>query len=175
MIESGFVEQYPSYTAKRKTTLYRIIDEFCLFHLQSIEPYKGNRWSQLYTKKVYNTWTGYAFEMICYKHIENIKSALRCDQINSKNYSWSSAKAQVDLVIERDDNMINLCEIKFYNDTYLIDASYAEKLRNKETQYSLESKTRKAVNTIMMTTWGVTGTQAIGLVTKSLTMDCLFE
>ena len=91
--------------------------------------------------------------MICYKHIENIKSALRCDQINSKNYSWSSAKAQVDLVIDRDDNMINLCEIKFYNDTYLIDASYAEKLRNKETQYSLESKTRKAVNTIMMTTW----------------------
>ncbi|MDA9563855.1 ATP-binding protein [Flavobacteriales bacterium] len=73
LIESGFVEKYQSYTDKRKTTLYRIFDEFCLFHLQFIEPFKGNSWKQLYTKKVYETWSGYAFEMLCYKHIENIK------------------------------------------------------------------------------------------------------
>jgi hypothetical protein len=120
LIESGFVEKYKSYTANRKTTMYRIIDEFCLFHLQFMEKFKGNSWKQLFSKKDYESWCGHAFEMICFKHIENIKAALRCDQINSKNYSWSNRDAKVDGVIERDDNTINLCEIKFYSSIFSI-------------------------------------------------------
>jgi predicted AAA+ superfamily ATPase len=175
LIESGFVEKYQSYRNKRKTTLYRIFDEFCLFHLQFIEKYKGNSWKQLFTKKEYETWSGYAFEMTCYKHIESIKKELRCDQINSENYSWSSKTAQVDLVIDRDDNMVNLCEIKFYNSTFSVDANYANSLRKKETQFKQETGTKKGINTIMLTTWGIQGKEATGLVTKSLTQECLFN
>lgn len=175
LIESGFVEKYRSYTDKRKTTLYRIFDEFCLFHLQFIEPFNGNSWKQLFTKKVYETWSGFAFEMLCYKHMENIKKGLRCDQINSKNYSWSNRNAQVDLVIDRDDNMVNLCEIKFYNGTFPVDTNYANNLRNKEVQFKTSTKTRKGINTIMLTTWGIEGKHAKGLVTNSLTIDCLFS
>jgi len=174
LIESGFVEKYQSYRSRRKTTLYRIFDEFCLFHLRFMEPYKGNRWKRLFTKKEYSIWCGYAFEMLCYKHVEAIKKALRCDQINSINYSWSNDKAQIDLVIDRDDNLVNLCEIKFYNDTFTIDKSYAAKLRNKATQYMRTTGTRKGVNTIMITTWGITGVDAVGLVDRDITMDALF-
>ena len=175
LIESGFVEKYQSYKDNRKTTLYRIFDEFCLFHLQFIETFKGNSWKQLFTKKEYESWSGYAFEMICFKHIESIKKKLKCDQINSKNYSWSNSKAQVDLVIDRDDNIVNLCEIKFYNDTFSVDANYASRLRNKETQFKTETNTRKGINTIMLTTWGIQGKHATGIVTNSMNQDCLFN
>lgn len=175
LIESGFVEKYQSYRDNRKTTLYRIFDEFCLFYLQFIVSYKGNSWKQLFTKKEYESWNGYAFEMVCYKHIESIKKNLKCDQINSKNYTWSNSKAQVDLVIDRDDNIVNLCEIKFYNDTFSVDANYASSLRNKETQFKTGTGTRKGINTIMLTTWGIQGKHATGLVTNSLTQECLYN
>jgi AAA+ ATPase superfamily predicted ATPase len=175
LIESGFVEQYKSYRSNRKTTLFRIFDEFCLFHLQFIAPFKGNAWTQLFTKNEYITWCGYSFEMICYKHFDSIKRGLKCDQIDSSYYSWSNENAQIDLVIDRNDNIVNLCEIKFYNDVFTIDSGYAAKLRNKETQFQTDTKTRKGISTVMLTTWGITGTHRIGLVTKSLTMECLFE
>jgi uncharacterized protein len=175
LIESGFVERYKSFQSNRKSTLYRIFDEFCLFHLQFIAPFKGNRWTSLYTKKEYVTWSGYSFELICYKHIESIKIGLKCDQINSTNYCWNNKKAQIDLVIDRDDNVINLCEMKFYNDTCNIDADYAANLRNKETEFKNDTRTRKGIYTVMLTTWGISGKHAMGLVTQSLTMECLFK
>lgn len=73
--------------------------------------------------------------MLCYKRIESIKKGFRRDQINTKNYSWSNSKAQVDLVIDRNDNTVNLCEIKFYNGTFTVDENYAARLRNKELQF----------------------------------------
>jgi AAA+ ATPase superfamily predicted ATPase len=175
LIESGFVESYQSYRDNRKTTLYRVFDEFCLFHLQFMVQFKGNSWTQLFTKKEYESWCGYAFETVCYKHVDSIKEALKCDQINSKNYSWSNKKAQVDLLIDRDDNLINLCEIKFYNDVFTVDENYADSLRNKETQFRTVTGTRKGLNTVMLTTWGIKGKHAVGLVTNSLTKECLFK
>jgi hypothetical protein len=175
LIESGFVEKYPSYRGRRKRSLYRIFDEFCLFHLQFIQGNKGNSWSQLYRKREYESWCGYAFEMICYKHVACIKKALECDQIQSKNYSWSNSNAQIDLVIDRNDQIINLCEIKFYNDLFNLDEAYASELRKKESVFRSSSRTRKGINTIMLTTWGITGNHAVGLVTNSLNQACLFK
>ncbi|MCL9981139.1 MAG: ATP-binding protein [Bacteroidia bacterium] len=175
LIESGFVEKYHSYRNKRKTTLYRIVDEFCLFHLQFIRTFKGNSWIQLYTKREYETWCGYSFELICLKHIECIKKALKCDQINSKNYSWSNSNAQVDLVIDRNDNLITLCEIKFSNDVFFVDEQYSNKLRKKESEFKNSTSTKKGVNTIMLTTWGISGNHSIGLVAQSITKECLFQ
>jgi hypothetical protein len=137
--------------------------------------FKGNSWTQLFTKKEYESWCGYAFETVCYKHVDSIKEARKCDQINSKNYSWSNKKAQVDLLIDRDDNLINLCEIKFYNDVFTVDENYADSLRNKETQFRTVTGTRKGLNTVMLTTWGIKGKHAVGLVTNSLTKECLFK
>lgn len=175
LIESGFVEKYQAIHNKRKTNFYRIFDEFCLFHLQFIKPFKGSTWNLLYTKKEYEIWCGYAFEMICYKHINSIKSYMQCDQINSKNYAWRNKNAQVDLVIDRDDNTVNLCEIKFYNDTFTISAEYAAKLRSKESEFRDYTKTKKGIQTVIISTWGAKGVHATGLITHNLTHDCLFQ
>jgi len=174
LIESGFIEKYQSTRSSRKATRYRIFDEFCLFHLKFMAPHKGNRWTKLYTKSDYKSWSGYAFEMVCYKHIESIKRAMKCDQIESKIYSWNNKKAQIDLVIDRHDNLINLCEIKFYNSEFIIDAAYASKLRKKESQFKKATKTRKGINTVIISTWGTKGKHGIGLVSQDIEMGSLF-
>lgn len=176
LMQSGFVLKYDAYKDNTKTTLYRIYDEFCLFHLQFMVPFKGSKWTQIFQKQEYKSWCGYAFETICLKHVQEIKKGLKCDQIESKNYSWNDDKAQVDLVIDRDDAVVNLCEIKFYNDEYTIDAGYLNRLRTKERQFKATTKTKKGIYTAMITTWGVKVNQySKAIVSNSLTMNCLFE
>lgn len=173
---SGFVLKYVAYKANTKATLYRVYDEFCLFHLQFIISFKGSKWTQVFQKQEYKTWCGYAFETICLKHYNEVKKALKCDQIESKNYSWYNSKAQVDLVIDRNDDIVNLCEIKFYNDELSIDANYLQKLRNKENQFRESTNTKKGIYTVMITTWGVKSNQySQAIIVDSLTMACLFK
>jgi len=174
LMESSFVEQYQSYRLNRKTTRYRIFDEFCLFHLQFMLPNKGGNWMQLSAKNDYSIWSGYAFELVCYKHVVSIKKELRCDQIQSVDFSWSNQHAQIDLVIDRKDDITILCELKFYNDLFYIDANYAQKLRMKESEYRRETKTKKAVYTMMLSTYGIKGSHALGSVINSMKMDVLF-
>ena len=175
LIQSGFVLKYDAYKNNSKATLYRVYDEFCLFYLQFILPNKGSRWTQVFQKQEYKTWCGYAFETICLKHVGEIKRALRCDQIQSKNYSWHNPDAQVDLVIDRADDVVNLCEIKFYNDEFSIDADYLQKLRKKESQFRLSTQTRKSIYTILISTWGLTPNQySKAIVAQNLTAKCLF-
>lgn len=176
LIQSGFVLKYSAYRENKKATLYRIYDEYCLFYLQFISRYKGSKWSQIFQKQEYKSWCGFAFETICLKHAEQIKKGLKCDQIQSKNYSWNDSKAQVDLVIDRADDVVNLCEIKFYNQEFTVDKAYLEQLRNKENQFRSSRKTRKGIYTAILTTWGVTNNQySKAIVSNRLDMHCLFE
>jgi len=89
-----------------------------------MKPFKGSRWTHIFQKQAYKSWCGFAYETICLKHIHKIKIALKCEQIESKNYSWHNKNALVDLVINRNDGVVNLCEIKFYNYEFSIDANY---------------------------------------------------
>jgi hypothetical protein len=176
LIQSGFVLKYDAYKNNTKTTLHRIYDEFCLFHLQFLSQYKGSKWTQIFQKQEYKTWCGYAFETICLKHYKEIKHGLKCDQIASRNYSWQNSKAQVDLVIDRNDDVVNLCEIKFYNDTFSIDAEYLKNLRNKEAKFREATNTKKGIYTTMISTWGVKPNQySQAILANNLTMECLFE
>ncbi|MFK7786391.1 MAG: ATP-binding protein [Crocinitomicaceae bacterium] len=175
LILSGFVQKYDAHRDNRKTTLFRISDEFCLFHLQFIRNFRGNSWTKLYQKQEYITWSGYAFETICLKHVEQIKKGLNCDQITSKNFSWSNSEAQIDLVIDRDDGYVNLCELKFYNDICTVNKDYYLKLMKKESEYQKATKSRKGMVTTMLTTYGVSCSTSLDIENQSLTMDCLFS
>lgn len=176
LIQSGFVLKYEAYKAGTKTILYRVFDEFCLFHTQFMLPFKGSKWTHIFQKQTYKSWCGYAFETICLKHYNEIKKALRCDQIESKNYSWHNAKAQVDLVIDRSDDVVNLCEIKFYNDVFSLDAAYLKSLRNKESQFRVSTGSRKGIYTVLISTWGLNPNQySKAIVANSLKMECLFD
>jgi AAA+ ATPase superfamily predicted ATPase len=175
LILSGFVQQYDAYRDNRKTKLYRISDEFCLFHLQFIRKFKGNEWTKLYQKQDYTSWSGYAFETICLKHVDQIKKGLNCDQITSRNFSWSNANAQIDLVIDRDDGYVNLCELKFYNDICTVNRDYYLRLMKKENEFRKATKSRKGMVTNMLTTFGVSCSTSLDIENQSITMDCLFE
>jgi hypothetical protein len=133
LIQSGFILKYEAFKNNKKVVLYRIYDEFCLFHLQFIQKHKGSSWNSLFQHQSYISWCGYVFETICLKHIEPLKKALKCDQIASINYHWNNQHAQIDLVIDRNDGVITLCELKFYNEELSLDANSLKQLRNKKT------------------------------------------
>lgn len=175
LIQSGFIQKYDSYWDNRKSTLYRISDEFCLFYLQFMTKYKNASWEHLFNKQEYKIWCGYSFETVCLKHIKEIKVALLCDQIPSKNYSWSNNKAQIDIVIDRDDDTINLCELKFYNDEFTIDEAYYKKLLNKATQFQEATQSRKSINTVIITTMGVKSNEnSRAILSNEITIDSLY-
>lgn len=177
--ESGFVNQYSPFGKKTKGTLYRLSDEYSLFFLKFIEPNLGQgagTWAKIFPKQSYKTWSGFVFESVCLKHVEQIKKELGVAKIYSIHSSWNNTKAQIDLVIDRDDGIINLCEMKFYNGPYTINKAAYEKLKNKVFQFKQDTKTRKNVFITMITTNGLhENANSLELISNNLSMDCLFE
>ncbi|MBK8922104.1 MAG: ATP-binding protein [Saprospirales bacterium] len=184
LLHSGFISTYQPFGKKKKDTLYRLTDEFSLFYLQFME---NNRqegagiWQQLSKTQAYITWAGYAFENICLKHIPQIKKALGISGVYStassffKKGSEEEEGIQFDLLIDRNDHVINICEIKFYGAEVTIDKTMAMDYRNKMAAFKEATHTRKQVFLTMITTFGVKQNQySLGLVDASLTMDDLF-
>lgn len=176
LIMSGFIEKYNHHSGKSQELLYRIIDEFCLFHIKFMKSHKGNSWEQLHKTKDYETWCGTAFELICLKHTNHIKKGLGRKDVISDNYGWRNTKAQIDLVIDRADNVVNLCELKYYKDVYNFNNKDFLDLTRRADEFATTTNTQKNIHTVMITTHGITENQhSDKVVTKSLTMDCLFE
>ncbi|HHG84494.1 MAG TPA: ATP-binding protein, partial [Bacteroidetes bacterium] len=134
--ESGFIEKFPAYGHVKKNALYRLIDEYSLFYLNFIENASAkSSWLKRFNSQAFKVWSGFSFETVCLKHVEQIKLALGISSVSSENYSWTEkgtkTGAQIDLLISRNDNVINLCEMKFYNAPFTISKRYAVEIRNK--------------------------------------------
>lgn len=165
--------------------LYRLTDENSLFYLQFIEnkTYKGqNIWVELSQTQEYKSWSGYAFESLCLKHIPQIKKALGISGVYAETSSFyqkgtpQHAGIQIALLIDRKDNVINLFELKFYTGFLTLNKNYADSLREKLTVFRELTDTRKQVFLNLLTTFGLKPNEhSIGLVDKSLTMDVLFS
>jgi uncharacterized protein len=178
LIESGFVTEYPYYQNKKQLTLYRLSDEYSKFYLKFIEDNKDGgegTWQRLSTTQSYNSWSGFMFETLCLKHIYQIKKSLRIDAIYSTSRSWFNNNAQVDLLIDRDDHVMNLCEMKFYNAPYTMDKKYYLNLKNKVAELRKDTNTRKNIFITMVTTYGVNENEySKELIQNNLDMDALF-
>jgi AAA+ ATPase superfamily predicted ATPase len=182
---SGFITQYQPFGKRKKEGLYRLSDEFSLFHLQFMENNEldgKNNWQQFSKTSSYTTWSGYAFESICLKHLPQIKKALGIQGIYSsassfyKKGSDEEEGIQFDLLIDRNDQVINICEIKFYNAEYTIEKAEALAYRNKLAAFKASSKTNKQLFLTFITTFGLkNNAHSLGLVDAALTMDELFE
>lgn len=127
----------------------------------------------------HRAWQGFTFEQICLDHINPIKKALGINGILSNNASWigntEQKSAQIDLLIDRRDHVVNICECKFSLDTFTINKSYADNLRSKISVFKEVSQTKKAVHLNMITTYGVSNNQYKDmLVQNEITMDDLF-
>lgn len=176
LIQSGFILKYDAFKNNKKVVLFRIYDEFCLFHLQFIQKHKGSSWNSLFQQQAYISWCGFVFETICLKHIEALKKALKCDQIASLNYHWNNQNAQIDLVIDRKDGVVSLCEIKFYNEEFSFDEQTLKQLRNKENEFTKATNTKKSVYTCLISTFGIKPNQySNAILSNSIIMNDLFN
>lgn len=184
LYESGFIGDYPSFGKKRKDKIYRLTDEYSLFYLRFIENNTLNQdsWMTLSQTQAYKIWCGYAYENICLKHVLQIKKALGISGVYTSVSSFyhkgtaEEAGAQIDLVIDRNDHIINLVETKFHNVLFTITKDYAYRLREKIRIFQETTQTQKQVFLTMITTFGLKHNQhSVGLVHTDLKMDMLFE
>jgi uncharacterized protein len=140
----------------------------------------NNTWINLLNNPIHRAWQGFTFEQICINHIEQIKKALGIHGILSRETTWKGKyedkSAQIDLLIDRRDQVINLCEAKFSLDKYVITKEYSEKLRSKISIFKEATKTKKSVFLTMITTYGVEKNKnSAGIVQNEITMNDLFS
>jgi hypothetical protein len=180
----GFIRRYQAIGAKTKNALYQLIDNFTLFYFKFMEGWKNtdaNYWSKIQMAPIFHSWCGLAFERVCLLHSEQIKKALGINGVISNEYSWRTAAneehlgAQIDLLIDRSDKVINLCEIKYSDGPYMIDKKYMENLRNKVALFRLLTKTRKGIALTMITNSGlVKNSYSMNNIHSQITADDLF-
>ena len=186
--ESGFIESYIPFEKNSNDARFVLSDEFTLFHLYWIAPLGkkqlGNAyWMKMQTGSKFKAWSGHSFESICLKHIEKIKYYLRIDKIQSDQAPWEykpdknskEEGAQIDMLIDRKDMVINICEMKFYQSEFTIDKSYAEELRRKMDVFKTRTNTRKSIFLTIVTSFGLkTNSHSISLNAIGVSMDALF-
>jgi uncharacterized protein len=181
--ESGFISSYTSLDQKTNHTLYRLSDFYTAFYFKFIQSnqYSGkNAWINLLDNPIHRAWQGFTFEQVCLSHIEQIKKALGIHGILSREATWKGKNeeksAQIDLLIDRRDQVINICEAKFSIDKYTITKEYSEKLRSKISIFKEATKTKKSVFLTMITTYGIEKNKhSTSIIQNEITMNDLFS
>ena len=179
--QSDFIKGYYPFDKIKKETLYRLVDEYSLFYLKFIRNKKNINWQQMAATATYKTWSGYAFENICMKHIGKIKKALGIASVYTESSSFfykggaTTGGAQIDLLIDRKDGVINICDAKFYDKAFTVTKSYADELRNKMLVFQEKTKTKKTLFITIISTYGVVqNIHSIGFVQQQATIENLF-
>lgn len=181
----GFISSYYPFGKKKKDMLYRLTDEYSLFYLQFIEDQRlqGKEiWQHLSQTQSWKSWSGYAFESICLKHLSQIKKALGISGIYSESSGYThkgkeeESGLQIDLVLDRNDQTINLFEMKFYSAEWVLSKSDASELRERTSLFKRLTKTQKHVFLSVVSTYGVkVNEHSLGLVDNNFDMNILFE
>ena len=181
--ESGFVQSYIPFDKNKRDMLYRVSDFYTAFYFKFIRNttlLAENNWLNAIESGQTQAWKGYAFEQVCLNHIRQIKHALGIQGVVSQTAAWQSTDgdkdAQIDLLIDRKDRVINVFEIKFSENPYTITQSYATQLAQKIAIFKEKTGTRKSVSLAMLTPFGVqNNAYAAALLRFNITMDVLFE
>ena len=179
-----FIERYARYKSSVRNTLYRICDPYTLFYFKFLDKNntKDEHWwtNNMHSHSV-EAWEGFSFETICMLHLEQIKKKLGIGGISTNASAWrvlgdkSGKGTQIDLLIDRSDRVINLCEMKFSEAPYSISKDYEEKLRNRMAIFKATTGTRKSLVTTMITTYGIIRGIHSGVVQSEVTMEDLFD
>ena len=186
--ESGFIESRIPWGKKTNDLIYRLSDEYSLFYFTWISelgrknPGPGY-WLSRQNSPRRRAWTGFAFENICIKHVARLKEALGIAMVETSDGPWHYRPGkesgipgtQIDLLIDRRDATINICEMKFAEALFTIDTKYASKLRSKLDVFRKATSSRKNLFLTMITTFGLTENAFFReLVHRSLTLEDLF-
>ena len=181
---SDFIVRYVPFGRSKREEHYKLVDSFCLFHAQFLangDITDPEFWEKNQNAQRLSAWKGIAFEEVCLSHIQQIKNALGIGAITSTESAWSlrgddeTEGTQIDLLIDRADRVVNLCEMKFYKEEFAIDKAYDKKLRHR-TQTLIDNLPKnRNVHLTLITTYGLAYNEYFGQIQKLVTMDDLFK
>ncbi len=189
--ESGFISRAIPFGQKSNKALYRLEDEYSVFYLTWIEhaskmvlnKSEHSYWLQKRSTPSWRSWSGFAFESVCQKHIDQIKTGLGISGMSTTESGWhykprrkAEMGAQIDLLIDRSDNCITICEMKYSDLEFVIDKKYHRELKHKVECFKNQTRSKKTVFLVMVTTYGVKENQySEEVVSEDLKMDVLFQ
>lgn len=162
LLDCGFLSSYKPYKKKKKDTVYRLIDLYSLFYLKYIKDNvsgRNNQWQAIRNEGSFTAWSGYAYENIWMMHIPQILQSLQIFGTSVDVSSWkyrgdeNMPGAQIDLLIERGDDIIHICEAKFSKSEFVITENYAQDLRSKRSVFEYATKPKKMIVTTLLTTY----------------------
>jgi hypothetical protein len=185
LTESGFITSYIPFNRTTKDAIHKLSDEYSCFYLKFIENSKfhdAGAWMRFSASPSWKSWSGLAFESVCMKHILQLKRALGIEGVHTGTSMWryrsqkGEQGAQIDLLIDRQDQCINICEIKFSINEFEITKAYAQELETKRKVFQRQTGTKKTLFLTMITTHGVKNVRSYpGLIQSEITMDKLFK
>jgi hypothetical protein len=182
LVATGYLNYMIPLNKKSNGGKYILADFYSRFYLNFINNRKITNWLSQIDSSAYKTWCGLAFEWLCHYHRKEIVKALGISGIRTStsylNIKDETGKmtAQIDMLIDRADNAINLCEIKFSNDIYTLSKAEGDNIRKKMFYLQEQLKKRKSIFPIMITTFGCEkNMHYLGVITNQLDMSCLFQ
>lgn len=179
---SNFIEKYVPFMGNTKTPCYRLCDSFCRFWLYFLEKKTHTDrhfWMNNVNSPVLNVWRGHAFEELCLNHIEEIKRALGVNGVNSAESQWAvrgdddKEGTQMDLIIDRADHVVNLCEMKFYREEFRVTKEYNKKLNHRANLLMEGLPKRKVIHMTLVTTEGLVHNEYQSAFQKVITLEDL--
>lgn len=182
LVVSDFVMKYIPFGMSRKQEHYRLVDPFCIFYLRFVQDRQemsDRFWEQNSKSQPVVVWRGIAFENLCFRHIRQIKAALGISGVASRQSAWSKRAddtegTQIDMLIDRNDNVVNMCEIKFYSDEFVVGREYYRTIMRRQEILSQEISKKSVIHSTLITTFGLVYNEYSGVFSQVITLDDLF-
>ncbi len=184
LVASDFVSEYIPFGKGARETTYKLSDPFCIFYLNFLDGklHPENYWADNQFSQGFAAWRGIAFEEVCFCHLKQIKYALGISGISSENVSLrldektsgDGKGMQIDLLIIRKDMVVNMCEIKFYNDEYIVTSEYEQTIRRRINILAEKLPKKYVIHPTIITTMGVKPGKHSSIFVRQLTMEDLF-
>ncbi|MCR5455464.1 MAG: ATP-binding protein [Bacteroidales bacterium] len=181
---SDFVLRYVPFGADNRTAYYKLTDQFCLFYLKWVadsDKMNPDFWMRSQSSQSVASWRGFAFEEVCLAHIQQIKAALGIAGVSTTQSAWALRGdnnvegTQIDLLINRKDNIVNMCEMKFYGDNFAVNGAYERTLAHREIALSKMLNRRTVIHPVLITTYGLEYGEYSGSFVHTVVMDDLFK
>lgn len=183
LISSDFVVKYVPFGYGGKQEHYKLIDPFCIFYLHFIQNQRRTNeqfWQQNTTSPSVSAWRGFAYENVCFNHISQIKYALGIPAVITESSAWSKKEddtegTQIDLLISRNDNVVNMCEIKYYSGEFKVNKAYYTKILSRQSMLAEHIPSKMSVHSTLITTFGLVQNEYSSAFTNVIVLDDLFR
>ena len=181
---SDFILKYVPFGTGKRNESYKLSDPFCLFYLYWVEGHNKMNpdfWMLSQQSQSVISWRGISFEEVCLVHIQQIKAALGIAGVSSTQSAWAlrgddeKEGVQIDLLISRKDNVVNMCEMKFCGDEYKVSKAYERKLAHRQIVLSEMVNRRTVIHPVLVTTYGLSYNEYSGSFVHTVVMDDLFR